>query len=121
MPELRHDPIQKRWVIIAPERGRRPDALTRPREAVPGRFCPFCEGNEDKTPPEILAVRRDGSTRNGPGWRVRVVPTKFPALMVEGNLDPRGIRVYDRMNGLCANEVIIESPQHELQIADSPV
>jgi UDPglucose--hexose-1-phosphate uridylyltransferase len=121
MPELRHDPIQKRWVIIAPERGRRPDDFSRQREAPPGKFCPFCEGKEDKTPPEIMALRRDGSAHNAPGWRVRVVPNKFPALMVEGNLDRRALGVYDRMNGVGAHEVIIETPQHDLQMAESPV
>ena len=41
-------------------------------------LCPFCEGHEDKTPPEILAYRELGSRPNGPGWRIRVVPNRSP-------------------------------------------
>ncbi len=121
MPELRHDPIQKRWVIIASERGRRPDDFAIPNEHPPEGFCPFCEGNETKTPPEITAIRHNGSGPNQPGWQVRVVPNKFPALRIEGNLDRKGIGVHDRMNGVGAHEVIIESPKHEMNLADAPV
>ncbi|MBP1594668.1 MAG: galactose-1-phosphate uridylyltransferase [Acidobacteria bacterium] len=121
MPELRHDPIQKRWVIIATERGRRPNDYPRPEQEIPRAFCPFCEGNEGKTPPEIRAIRRDGSAPNSPGWKVRVVPNKFPALRIEGNLDRRGFGIFDRMNGVGAHEVIIETPRHDLGMADMPV
>ncbi len=121
MPELRHDPIQKRWVIIASERGRRPDDFPHMEESLPAGFCPFCEGNESKTPPEITALRRNGSGANQPGWEIRVVPNKFPALRIEGGLDRRGLGAYDRMNGVGAHEVIIETPQHNLNLADAPL
>jgi UDPglucose--hexose-1-phosphate uridylyltransferase len=121
MPELRHDPIQKRWVIIASERGRRPDDFPRQEEAPAGGFCPFCEGNEIKTPPEITAIRANGSSPNLPGWEVRVVPNKFPALKIEGTLDRKGLGAYDKMNGVGAHEVIIETPRHDLNMADAPV
>jgi len=121
MPELRHDPIQKRWVIIASERGRRPDDFPRFEEELPSGFCPFCEGNENKTPPEITAVRRNGGAPNHPGWEIRVVPNKFPALRIEGGLDRKGLGAYDRMNGVGAHEVIIETPRHDLNMADAPV
>ena len=52
--------------------------------------CPFCEGHEAQTPPEIASYRDRGSRPNTPGWRVRVVPNKFPALQVEGSLNKRG-------------------------------
>jgi UDPglucose--hexose-1-phosphate uridylyltransferase len=120
MPELRHDPIQKRWVIIASERGRRPDDFPRQSDPAAGGFCPFCEGNESKTPPEIMAIR-NGSGPNQPGWQVRVVPNKFPALRIEGGLDRKGFGIHDRMNGVGAHEVIIETPQHHLKMADMPV
>jgi UDPglucose--hexose-1-phosphate uridylyltransferase len=121
MPELRHDPIQRRWVIIATERGRRPDDYPRHEESLPGGFCPFCEGNESKTPPEITAIRRDSSRPNQPGWDVRVVPNKFPALRIEGNLDRKGLGLFDRMNGVGAHEIIIETPQHDINLADASV
>jgi len=74
MPDLRKDPILGRWVIVASERSRRPSDFHTETEDPRASFCPFCEGNEDKTPPEIAAVRAPGTPRNGPGWRVRVVP-----------------------------------------------
>jgi UDPglucose--hexose-1-phosphate uridylyltransferase len=121
MPELRHDPIQKRWVIIASERGRRPDDFPIKNEPHPEGFCPFCEGNESKTPPEITACRPGGSYPNQPGWQVRVVPNKFPALRIEGNLDRKGVGMYDKMNGVGAHEVIIETPRHDLDLAEAPI
>ena len=121
MPELRHDPIQKRWVIIASERRTPPAKLPRHREAPAGAPCPFCEGNEAMTPPEIMAVRADGSPANHPGWLVRVVPNKFPALRVEGELERKAVGVHDRMNGVGAHEVIIETTRHDVHLGDLPV
>ena len=112
MPELRKDPVTGRWVIISTDRARRPSDFTRDTvEPTGSRFCPFCAGNEDKTPPEVLAYRTDGLTHGG-RWSLRVVPNKFPALRVEGNLDRQGEGLYDRMNGVGAHEVVIETPDH---------
>ncbi|MCX6355262.1 MAG: galactose-1-phosphate uridylyltransferase [Candidatus Aureabacteria bacterium] len=112
MPELRKDPILGRWVIISTERAQRPkDFFTSP-EKSDAKNCPFCGGREGMTPPEIFAVRSNGSRPNSPGWEVRVVPNKFPALRIEGDLDKQGRGVYDRMNGIGAHEVIIETPDH---------
>ena len=118
MPELRRDPIIGRWVIISTERGKRPSDFEREPEPEMGKFCPFCPGHEDKTPPEILAYGDPGRQRNKPGWWVRVVPNKFPALQIEGTLDRRGEGLYDKMNGIGAHEVLIESPDHRKEIPD---
>ncbi len=120
MPELRRDPITGRWVIISTERGRRPADFGPPADRRRGGFCPFCPGNEEKTPNEILAIGESGRRPNTPGWSVRVVPNKFPALRVEGDLDRTGDGVYDRMNGIGAHEVIIESPDHTATLAGLP-
>src|SRR5690348_13897994 len=89
-----------------------------------GGFCPFCYGNESKTPPEILAYRPSSNgpapTKDSPGWTVRVVPNKFPALGIEGNLNRRAEGMFDRMNGVGAHEVIIESPDHGASLASMP-
>ena len=121
MPELRKDPITGRWVIIATDRARRPNDFVRdPVTIRGGRFCPFCEGNEDKTPPEILGWRRNGAGSNQRGWSLRVVPNKFPALGIEGDLARQGEGLFDKMNGVGAHEVIIETPNHELTLAQLP-
>jgi UDPglucose--hexose-1-phosphate uridylyltransferase len=120
LPELRKDPVTGRWVIIATDRARRPSDFS--REPVPppsARFCPFCYGNEQKTPPEILSYRHEGGP-NQPGWRVRVVPNKFPVLGIEGELNRQGDGMFDRMNGVGAHEVIIETPDHNTNVAEMP-
>ena len=113
MSELRRDPIIGRWVIIATERGKRPVDFSSPEPTKERGFCPFCAGNEDKTPAEVLAYRPADTAPNSEGWRVRVVPNKFPALMVEGDLGRVGEGMYDMMSGIGAHEVIIETPDHE--------
>jgi UDPglucose--hexose-1-phosphate uridylyltransferase len=122
VPELRKDPITGRWVIIATDRAKRPSDFVREKVEIRGTgFCPFCAGNETKTPPEILAYRKDGSQRNMPGWSLRVVPNKFPALGIEGTLNRQGEGLYDKMNGIGAHEVIIETPEHQHTLATMPV
>ncbi len=122
MPELRKDPITGRWVIIATDRAKRPSDFAREKVQIKGTsFCPFCTGNESKTPAEIFAHRQDGSPRNAPGWTLRVVPNKFPALGIEGSLDRQGEGLYDMMNGIGAHEVIIETPDHRMTLATLPV
>jgi len=64
------------------------------------------------TPPEILSYREPNTLPNQPGWRVRVVPNRYPALQIEGDLDRTGLGIYDMMNGIGAHEVIIETPDH---------
>ena len=118
MPELRKDPITGRWVIIATERAKRPSDFVRDKVQIRGSgFCPFCYGNESKTPPEIIAYRNDGSGRNSPGWTLRVVANKFPALGIEGSLNRQGEGLYDKMSGIGAHEVIIETPDHQKTLA----
>ena len=121
MPELRKDPVVGRWVIISTERSRRPTNFSPARPQRASGFCPFCPGSEDKTPPEVYAVRSNGAGPNGDGWQVRVVPNKFPALQIEGSLDRRGEGLYDKMNGVGAHEVVIEGPAHDQDLADLPV
>src|SRR4030043_2353944 len=120
MSELRKDPVTGRWVIISTERGRRPSDFGVQNHKPKGGFCPFCPGNEDKTPPEILAFRQEGSPRNGPGWSLRVVSNKFPVLRVEGEINREGVGLYDKMSGIGAHEVIIETPNHEETLSRLP-
>jgi len=114
MPELRKDPVLGRWVIISTERGKRPSDFNQEAESSPSNpaNCPFCPGNEEMTPPEVAAVRPSGSQPDSSGWKLRVVPNKFPALRIEGQLGRKGVGLYDKMSGVGAHEVIIESPDH---------
>ncbi len=122
MSELRKDPVVDRWVIIAAERGHRPSdfPVQPPGPNAGGASCPLCEGSEQKTPPETWAIRNNGSAPNTPGWQVRVVPNKFPALRIEGSINRRGLGIYDLMDGVGAHEVIVESPDHTWQYPDGP-
>jgi UDPglucose--hexose-1-phosphate uridylyltransferase len=112
MPELRQNFFTKEWVIIATERAKRPEELATHRavQAVPGfvETCPFCPGNESKTPPEVLRLPANG---NGP-WAVRVVPNKFCAL--SSALQPtRNLQhLRRRIDGFGFHEVIVDSPDH---------
>lgn len=123
MPELRKDPIVQRWVIIAAERGQRPSDFKTETTIVDvnPKACPLCPNNEDRTPPEVFAIRLDGSKPNTPGWLVRVVPNKFPALKLDGELNRRGIGLFDMMNGIGAHEVVIETPDHSADWDTMPV
>jgi len=118
LPELRKDPITGRWVIISTDRARRPsDFVRQPVPPPVARVCPFCYGNEQKTPPEVLAFRPGGGA-NQSGWSVRVVPNKFPALGIEGELNRQGEGMFDKMDGIGAHEVIVESPDHMVTMAE---
>src|SRR5215831_19438594 len=108
MPEFRKDPTSDRWVIIATERAKRPIYP----EASDTALCPFCAGNENMTPPEVMLFRDQGEPSSLSNWTVRVVPNKYPALVP----DSGGFDITDRSNevrsGVGVHEVIIESPYH---------
>ncbi|MBU0596390.1 galactose-1-phosphate uridylyltransferase, partial [Candidatus Bipolaricaulota bacterium] len=121
MPELRRGPTTDRWVIVAPERARRPSDFAQKGSKLseqPPASCPFCSGNEHMTPGEIY---RHPGAGNG-SWKVRVVPNKFPALQEYEDLGREAIAgFFDRMNGVGAHEVVIETPEHCQQIQDLPL
>ena len=121
MPELRKDPIVGRWVIISTDRAKRPTDFFREQFRIKGGFCPFCYGNEHKTPPEVQAYRpnNNGGTpkRDTPGWNVRVVPNKFPALGIEGDLSRQAVDLRGgRLNaGIYLSLLRIEAGRHCLK------
>jgi UDPglucose--hexose-1-phosphate uridylyltransferase len=109
-----------RWVIIAPERGQRPEAILTSRHERQAGPCIFCGGQESRDPSEIAAVRDPGTSANTPGWRVRVLANKFPVLRIEGKLAREGVGMFDMLSGIGAHEVIVETPDHALELADLP-
>jgi UDPglucose--hexose-1-phosphate uridylyltransferase len=118
MGQLRRDPITGRWIIISPEEEKDPCKFNVTNHVKKGGTCPFCEGHENMTPPEVFAFRDKDTQADTSGWRVRVIPNKFPALRIEGEMGKQGVGIYDMMNGIGAHEVIIETPQHFKEICD---
>lgn len=112
-PELRKDPVLERWVIIAPDRAKRPISTESASRSNGDGRCPFCPGHEEDTPPEVAAVRAPGSRPNQPDWRVRVVPNRFPALEITANQGAATDGFFEKRGGFGVHEVIIESPRHE--------
>jgi UDPglucose--hexose-1-phosphate uridylyltransferase len=114
MPELRQDPIVGRWVIYSPERSARPHDFEPAVARHAGAICPFCEGHEDQSPAEVYALRAADSMPNRPGWRVRVVPNKYPALVsTSTELTGAGADADClRQPGWGIHEVIVESSRH---------
>jgi UDPglucose--hexose-1-phosphate uridylyltransferase len=100
--ELRTDELTGAQVIIAPGRATRPEvfrATSTAAGATPPDSCPFCDGHEKMTPPEVARV--GGGSPDTPGWRVRVVPNLYPI-------------VGDGVPG--AHEVVVLSPAHDGQL-----
>ncbi|MCE9605731.1 MAG: galactose-1-phosphate uridylyltransferase [Planctomycetia bacterium] len=127
MAEVRRDPIVGRSVIIAPERAGRPQEFVDKPLVSRETYCPFCERNEAETPGEIAAIRNLGTSANDPGWQVRVIPNKYPALNGLSSADleaaddspPIAAAESDRFcssqPAIGRHEVIIESPHHLLR------
>src|SRR3990172_5270836 len=120
MTELRKDPIVGRWVIISKERGRRPHEYPQMKVDRHEGFCPLCPGSERMTPPQNPPHTRGAGGGGGGGWTLRVVPNKFPALRIEGDLGKAGEGIYDKMNGIGAHEVVIETERHDIDFFDLP-
>ena len=121
MPEYRQDPLNGRMVIVAEERADRPHQFDI-TDNLYRNVCPFCEGNESLTPNETAAFRLAGSQPDSPGWRVRVVPNKYPAV-VSGDvppvlLDNSFIRTGGKANGIGLHEVIIDTVRHVVSVAE---
>ncbi len=120
MSLLRFDVTTNDWVIFAPERSQRPHAIPYRLEDggdVPPAKCPFCPGNEHMAPHEILAIRDESRA-----WQVRVIPNKFPALRVEEGVEriEEG-KLFQRMGGCGAHEVLVEGPEHDRLLGDQPI
>jgi UDPglucose--hexose-1-phosphate uridylyltransferase len=118
---LRKDPVAGRWVIIASERAKRPHDYQVDAENLKGGFCPFCAGNEDSTPKSVAQYTSDGhSDDSDTDWSVRVVPNKFPALSSTGTPSSHRDGVFESLEGVGAHEVIIEAPEHVVDLAELP-
>jgi UDPglucose--hexose-1-phosphate uridylyltransferase len=125
LPEVRVDPLSGHKTIVAGERSRRPGGA--PHCPAPAPIDlesdPFAEGHEERTPPELYAVRPNGRPPNSPGWSVRVVPNLYPALSLERpepqQQDSRP-DLFTATAATGAHEVIINGPQPVFSLAELP-
>lgn len=126
MAELRKDPLLERWVLIAEERAEKPQEFV-DRPVVRRRGdCPFCEGSELETPHEVLALRKPGTLPDTPGWHVRVIPNKYPAVTIAGRdaiaaIDDGPapeVPGFERRSAAGVHEVIIESAAHVVRAGE---
>lgn len=121
--QLRRDPITGRWAIVLNNDIHLDELIIRHDNssmAPQTGLCPFCEQNETMTLPEIYAIRPPGTAANGPGWSVRVIPDRHPVLQIYGDINNRGVGLYDVLDGIGAHEIVVESPRHYETLADLP-
>jgi UDPglucose--hexose-1-phosphate uridylyltransferase len=143
-PEIRIDQLSGLRTILAPGRAERPDNFSSKAAEPKGpENCPFCEGREDRTPPERYALRPGGGPPDSPGWLTRVVPNLYPALGEpshgNGEASPTGAEagafassgdpllasrkagepdLFSSRPATGEHEVIINSPQHVTAMAE---
>ena len=125
MAEVRIDPLTGLRAIVATDRAERPGgALTvAPADAIDAAADPFAEGNEHQTPPELYAVRPGGGAADGPGWTVRVVPNRYPALepaASEPEGDPQPA-LFTALPARGMHEVIVNNPAPVASLAELDV
>ncbi len=119
MAELRFDPITRKWMVIAADRGARPSDYPGSGSGTDGGGpCPFCRGNESMTPPEVMAVRDPGTAPDTPGWTIRVIPNRYPAFSPALPFHPVSEGLYDFSPAFGIHEIVVEAPEDDLQMAD---
>ena len=124
MPEVRVDPLTGLRAIVATERATRPGGGVgggvTPAAPIDPQTDPFAEGHEDRTPPELHAVRAGGGAANSPGWTVRVVPNLYPALDDASPEPPPTARpdLFTATAGRGAHEVIVNAPDPVSSLSD---
>ena len=125
MPELRVDPLTGFRTIVAADRATRPGGGLRaePPDPIDPESDPFADGHEDRTPPELYALRENGSAPDTPGWRVRVVPNLYPALDPDSPEPPRQANpdLFCALPARGAHEVIVNAPDPVTSLADLSV
>lgn len=122
MSEIRKDLVKNNWVAVASDRALKPNdfpiAKKKMDTSAAGGFCPFCEGNEAFTPPEVAVCRPENTEANSSGWTIRAIPNKFSAFDLEGELVESHAGIYRNYNGLGKHEVLVETPAHGVEFHD---
>ena len=118
---IRQGPFRDLITIVAPGRSRRSHTPVRTQFGETGKICPFCEGNEDQTLEEVFALRPTATAPNRPGWAVRVVPNRYPAV-TRGSasvLTSQGLHQQARAVGV--HELVIDTPVHTSRLTEFSV
>jgi UDPglucose--hexose-1-phosphate uridylyltransferase len=125
VPEIRVDPLTGLRTIVAADRATRPGGglTAEPAPPIDPERDPFLEGHEDRTPPEVYALRPGGGPPDSPGWTVRVVPNLYPALAPDAAPVPpeADTDLFARMPARGAHEVIVNAPQAATTLAELPL
>lgn len=117
MAQLRRDPIVGRWIVIDSDHTKAPKDFHKEDQTPRHQgICPFCSGRENRTPTEVDSIRV--SPEELSSWRVRTVPNKFPALLNQERLQKEAVGMFDVISGYGNHEVVIETPDHNKQMAD---
>ncbi|MDQ7064566.1 MAG: galactose-1-phosphate uridylyltransferase [candidate division KSB1 bacterium] len=118
--ELRRDPVSGNWTIILKNQNHIDKIIhkVQQRPEVSSDACAYCENHEHETTPEIYAIADVPRQANEPGWQVRVIPEKYPVLQIHGNLNSRGVGIYDVLDGIGAHELVVETPQHGIDLSE---
>jgi UDPglucose--hexose-1-phosphate uridylyltransferase len=120
MSDLRRDPVSGNWVVISPAQEAGVLLASFPRVETPRESCPFCPGHETMGGASILTYPGSLSDGNGNGWAVRVIPNRMPVLQPEISLEREGVGMFDRITGVGAHEIIIDSPDHSPFLHEFP-
>lgn len=115
MSDIRRDRLHDHYVLIAPERMRRPDTLDNTPTIISADSCPFCEGHEEMTPPEIYASRNNEP--NASHWSVRVVPNLYKAVQIELEDESSIDGMFESRPGVGAHEIVIDTPRHDCRLS----
>jgi UDPglucose--hexose-1-phosphate uridylyltransferase len=125
---LRRNVLTGNWTVFASGRTNRPKQTASSTKSCQGDHpshlatCPFCVGNEDKTPPELLRVSNDTG-----GWSLRVIPNAFPAVQKpnqswknkweSGEKEFFNSTINEEREAIGFHEVVVETPVHNLVLA----
>lgn len=119
MSDIRRDRLYDRYVLIAPERMRRPDEHAPKHVSDDTSSCPFCKGHEHMTPPEIFTIQNEKSGEDG--WSVRVIPNLYKAVQIELDDYSQIDGMFESRPGVGAHEIVIDTPDHHTRFADMRV
>ena len=119
-PSVRRGLLGQTCSIVAPARANRPQPALGPA-ANRDAHCPLCEGNESETAREVFALRPSGTAADTPGWSVRVVPNKYPALRARMPVPIEARSPFEAVPAVGFHEVVVDTPTHDLRMAEFSV